>query len=144
MILPLYSPHMSVCLCLSFSFEIVVLWAQGWILFCYEAYAFSKCSMFVEWMDEWAVMENNTFSCYVTLKLLLASHRFCGAGRDFPLQGWARCKTDWTTWHCHLALSLQQGSCLLIFPTVLFGDLPILWCSLWPSLHDKLGEGNLI
>lgn len=69
---------MSMYLCLSFSFKIVVLWAQGWILFCSEAYAFSKCSMFVEWMDEQAVMRNNTFSYYVALKPLLVACRFGG------------------------------------------------------------------
>lgn len=63
-----------------FPFKIVVLWTQGWILFCSEACAFSKCSMFVEWMDEWAVMRNNTFSCYIALKALLASQKFCGEG----------------------------------------------------------------
>lgn len=113
---------MSMYLCLSFSFKIVVLWAQGWILFCSEAYAFSKCSMFVEWMDEQAVMRNNTFSYYVALKPLLVACRFGGGDADFPLKGSDRCKTDWNTWHCHLALNTQQGSSCLTY-------------SLWPFLE---------
>lgn len=73
-------------LSVSFSpFKFVVLWIQGWILFCSEACAFNNCSLFVEWMDEWAIMRNNTFSCHTALKPFLVSHQFREEGRSISL-----------------------------------------------------------
>lgn len=127
-------------LSVSFSpFKFVVLWIQGWILFCSEACAFNNCSMFVEWMDEWAIMGNITFSCHTALKPFLVSHQM-----DFPPQESDRYKIDRNTWHFHLLLNIQQGSFCLT-------------CSLWfffwkpsnslrqpcPSLHKSYEKNRL-
>lgn len=101
-------------LSVSFSpFKVLVLPARGWLVFL--SLCLSKCSVFMEWMDEWTTMRNNTFSGHTALKVFPSILPVLWKREiDFPVQGSDRCKTDWNMCHCHLALNIWQGSSWLI------------------------------